>query len=131
MAIPVKYIYMIKALLIATLFTLTACNRIYDQYKTIINDVDRIDIHYKNTGRDIRLSTKDVVAFKKVLLRSIKPEMQKEFISDVTVDFYAHDKRIAYFQIYQAPTNPFVNFNSENLNFGFQLTYGIGMFLDE
>jgi len=93
--------------------------------------VDRIDIHYKNTGRDIRLSTKDVVAFKKVLLRSIKPEMQKEFISDVTVDFYAHDKRIAYFQIYQAPTNPFVNFNSENLNFGFQLTYGIGMFLDE
>jgi hypothetical protein len=28
-------------------------------------------------------------------------------------------------------SNPFVNFGSGDLNFGFQLTYGIGMYLDE
>jgi hypothetical protein len=110
---------------------LTACNEKLDQYQEIIDRIDRIDIHYKDINKDTSLSSQQMSTFKKMLVRNIKPNLQTKFNSDIIVHLYLEDKRIAFLQVHISERNPFVNFNSDELNFGFPLTYGLGMFLVE
>lgn len=77
------------------------------------------------------IPTQQVENFKEILTRNVKPELQRKFINDVRVDFYKNSNRIAFLRITNGKASPFVNFNSDSLNFGFRLTYGLGMTIDD
>jgi hypothetical protein len=107
-----------------------ACNDKIRRYKILIGEVDNAKVEYLKDGKVIELSSKETEGLKKVLLRNIKPELQRKFLSNFKIDIFNNGKRIGYFMI-STGEKAFVNFNSDNLHFGFRLTYGIGMFLDQ
>jgi hypothetical protein len=122
---------MARFLIILTGVILIACNTQVNQYKQIIDQVNGVEIHYLNSGKVIEVPVQQVQYFKEVVLRNIKPEAQRDVHEDTRVNFLKNKDTIAHFVIYQGTNEPFVNFYSDNLNFGFRLTYGIGMFLSE
>jgi len=70
-----------------------------------------------------------VEAFKAILIRNIQPEKQRSTISNGDIALFRDSTKIAYLHINTNAKDPFVNFYSGSLNFGFRLTYGIGMFI--
>jgi hypothetical protein len=106
----------------------TSCNNEFRQYEQIINTVNRAEIHFNN--KTIILSNQKIEELKKVLSENIKPELQRKFIKDVSIDLYKDSNRLAFLLITNNQAEPFINFNSQNLNFGFRTTYRIGMLID-
>jgi hypothetical protein len=100
-------------------------------YERLINEVDSASIQYLKDGKAIYLSRQYTQSLKKVLTRHIKPEIQRKFISDARIELFRNKKRIAFLLIANDSQNGFANFNSDSLQFGFRLTYGIGMFINE
>jgi hypothetical protein len=123
--------YLIKRIIcVITFISLIGCDRQLHIYYNIVDKVDRVVITYKKTGLKKILTNIEIETFKNHLKRNIQPELQRVFINDVLVELYSDSKRIAFLLIYQGVKDiGFVNFNSDNLNFGFRLTYGIGMFI--
>ncbi len=112
--------------------SLTACSQPkIDKYNSIIDRTTRIEITFKDSARKIELDKKQVEMFKDILKRNIEPEIQRKFIADAQVNLYENDGRIGFLMLTDNETKPFVNFGSENLNFGFPMTYGIGMYLNQ
>ena len=111
---------------------MTACYQSkIDKYISIIDRVTRVEINFKNTGKKIELDKNQVEIFKDILKRNIEPEIQRKFIADIQIDLYANENRIGFLTVTDKVTNPFVNFDSDDLNFGFQMTYEIGQYLNE
>lgn len=111
---------------------LTACSQPkIDKYNSIIDRTTRIEITFKDSERKVELDKKQVEIFKDILKRNIEPEIQRKFIADTQIDLYKNDSRIGFLMITDNTTKPFVSFGSDDLNFGFQLTYGIGQYLNE
>lgn len=100
-------------------------------YEKIINQTDKIQIHFKSSNKSVELNETQVENFKKILKQNVEPTNQKKIIADIQVDFYSDDKRIGFIMITDNSKNPFANFGSDKLSFGFKLTYGIGMFLND
>jgi len=118
--------------LFIVLLSLTACSQPkIDKYNSIIDRTTRIEITFKDSARKVEFDKKQVEIFKDILKRNIEPEIQRKFIADAQIDLYEKDGRIGFLMITDNETKPFVNFGSDNLNFGFHLTYGIGMYLNE
>jgi hypothetical protein len=117
---------------ILTLLFLFSCtdSRTSD-YETIINQVDNIKIEFKSLNKTVELNKEYIPMFKEILIRDIKPTVQQKFKSDTQVDLYSDGQKVGFLMINNNPDKPFVNFGSDKLNFGFGLTYGIGMYLDE
>jgi hypothetical protein len=106
------------------------CTGQLNQYYNIVDRVDKVIITYKKTDLKKVLTKVETETFKNYLKRNIKPELQREFTNDVLVELYVDTTRVAFLRIYLGIKSPgFVNFDSDNLNFGFPLTYGIGMFI--
>ncbi|HCQ29366.1 MAG TPA: hypothetical protein DIU39_03705 [Flavobacteriales bacterium] len=119
-------------LIFISFLTLTACYQSkIDKYNSIIDRVTRVEINFKNTGKKIELDKNQVEIFKDILKRNIEPEIQRKFIADIQIDLYANENRIGFLTVTDKVTNPFVNFDSDDLNFGFQMTYEIGQYLNE
>ncbi len=118
-------------LFIMILIALISCkNQNFQKYKSIVQKADKFEIYYKSVNKTVRIPEQDIDKFKDILTRNVKPELQRKFINKVRVDFYKNGNRIAFLMINNGNPSPFVNFNSDNLNFGFRLTYGIGMTID-
>lgn len=114
------------------LLTLTACSQPkIDKYNSIIDRVTKIEITFKDSERKVELDKKQVEIFKDILKRNIEPEIQRKFIADIQIDLYENENRIGFLMITDNESKPFVNFGSDDLNFGFVLTYGIGQYLNE
>lgn len=110
----------------------TACSQSkIDKYNSIIDRVTRIEIIFKDSERKVELDKKQVEIFKDILKRNIESEIQRKFIANIQIDLYENESRIGFLMITDNENNPFVNFGSDKLNFGFHLTYGIGMYLNE
>ena len=125
-----KRIFHILILLIIT--TLTACTQSNnDKYNAIIDKANRIEINYKDSDKTVVLTLGQVKNLKAILKRNIKPDFQRKFVADIQVDIYENDSRIGFLMITDNDPKPFVNFGSDSLSFGFQLTYGLGMYLNE
>ncbi len=116
----------------AALLTITSCSQSkIDQYNEIIDRTSRIEINYKNLNKKLELDTKQVENFKRILKRNIDPTIQEKFIADIQIDLYDKEGRIGHLMITEFNSKPFVNFGSDDLNFGYPLTYGIGQYLNE
>ncbi len=102
----------------------------FRQYKKIIQQADRFEIYYKSNGSTIDIPKQELDNFKEVLTQNIKPDLQRKFINNVTINVYQNNHRTAFMLITTGEENPFVNFNSDSLHFGYGLTYRIGMTLD-
>lgn len=112
--------------------TLTACAQVkVTRYNSIVDQVTRVEIDFKNLDKRIKLDKIQVENFKAILKRNIEPEAQQKFVTDIQVDLYDNESRIGFLMITENQTKAFVNFGSDDLNFGFQLTYGIGQYLNE
>ena len=112
--------------------TLTACSQTkIDNYNSIIDQATRIEIKFKDSEKEIELDKNQVEIFKDILKRNIEPEIQRKFIADIQIDLYENESRIGFLMITHNESKPFVNFGSDDLNFGFELTYGIGQYLNE
>jgi type III secretory pathway component EscR len=112
--------------------TLTACSQPkVDEYNSIIDRVTKIEINFKNSERLIELDKNQVEVFKSILKRNIEPEIQRKFIANIQIDLFENESRIGFLMVTENETKPFVNFGSDGLNFGFQLTYGISQYLNE
>lgn len=112
--------------------TLTACAQVkVTRYNSIVDQVTRVEIDFKNLDKRIKLDKIQVENFKAILKRNIEPEAQQKFVTDIQVDLYDNESRIGLLMITENQTKAFVNFGSDDLNFGFQLTYGIGQYLNE
>ena len=121
----------INLLFIITL-TLTACSQSkIDKYNSIVDRTTRIEINFKNPDSIIELDNNQVEVFKDILKRNIEPAIQRKFVADLQIDLYDNDRRLGFLMITDNDPKPFVNFGSDSLNFGFQLTYGIGMYINE
>jgi hypothetical protein len=89
-----------------------------------------VTITYKESGIKRILTKVEIETFKNHLKRHIEPESQRYFMNDVLIELYSDSSKIGSLLIYYGgKTAGFVNFNSDSLNFGFPLTYGIGMFV--
>lgn len=121
--------------LVPLLLILYSCNedkRLAD-YSTIVDGADKI-VFYTRMG-DTFSRTREVVSpdqladLKAILKRNIKPETQRKFIANHKIEMLSYGKVTGVLLISGIKENPFVNFKSDNLGFGFRLTYGIGMSL--
>ena len=112
------------------ILTLSCCardNRL-EVYNQIVDSADKIKIS-KLVDNDWKLESevagKEKLQFlKDVLKRNINPETQRKFKADKKFEIVKDDKVVGQLLI----LHPFVNFTSDNLGFGFRLTYGIGMY---
>lgn len=112
--------------------TITSCSETkVNKYNSTIDRVTRIEIYFKSSDNTIELDNSQVQIVKDILKRNIKPEPQRKFISDIQIDLYESENLIGFLMVTENETQPFVNFGSDSLNFGFQLTYGIGQYLNE
>lgn len=120
-----------KILLLSVTLVLLSCKdqRLY-QYEKMVDDAGKFEISYPNIPKIINIPKYRIESFKDVLKRNVKPELPRNIVEDVRVNIYKNNNRIGFLRITNGKTNPFVNFNSNNLNFGFRLTYGLGMFID-
>jgi hypothetical protein len=117
---------------ILILLSLFSCiDRRISEYQTILSQVDNIQIEYKPLNKTAELNSGNVKMLKEILTRNIRPTIQRKFKSDTQVNLYSNGEKIGFLMINNDPDLPFVNFCSDKLNFGFQLTYGIGMYLDD
>jgi len=78
----------------------------------------------------IAIPSGDTAGFEELITTGIKPDIQKKFISNTRIDLFRDSQRIGYIMIQNGKT-PAANFNSQNLNFGFRLTYRLGMWISE
>ena len=118
--------------IILILFFAASCNDTKLQnYTRIVNSADKFEVHFKNTSKIITIPDSLETNIKDIFTRNIKPELQRNFINDVSIQLYRGGIKIATLLITTNVTKPFVNFKSDSLNFGFPLTYGIGMTIYE
>ena len=97
------------------------------KYKSIVRQADRFEVYYKSTDKTIAVEERMTANFKDILTRNVTPETQRKFVNDVKIEIYKENKLTAFLMI----NSGFVNFDSDNLNFGFRLTYGIGQTIDD
>lgn len=122
---------MVRLFIILISIALISCkDSKLQQYERIVKEADRFEIYYKATGKTVSIPKEQIDNFKDILTRNVKPELQRKFINDVQVNISKNNKRTAFLRIANGGTNPFANFSSDGLNFGFRLTYGIGMTID-
>ena len=120
------------ASLFILLLTLIGCSEIkIRQYNSIVDHADRIEIQFKNSDQKVVLDSDQIESFKSILKRNIEPELSAKFTADIRIDLYDGEDRIGFFLVSENATKPFVNFDSDDLNFSFRLTYGIGRYLAE
>ena len=121
--------------LIVVLFAivLSGCSGKQDleTYAQLVAETDQVQMKVLSTGQEIALTTAEVNAFKVLLTQNIEIKAPKEMKADVQVELLSAGKVIGYLMIARQPDAPFVNVNSEIVNLGLGLTYGIGMFIDE
>jgi hypothetical protein len=119
-------------LLIALFFIiLTSCNNKVKRYKQLVQSSNRIEFYFKDNGKGIILSEQEREQFKNIVTTDITPEAQRKFATDININFYRDSNRIAFLGVASNPSISFANFGSDSLNFGFRLTYRIGMFIDQ
>lgn len=102
-----------------------------DRYTSIINQTTRIKIEYLKFDEVIELDKSQTEVFKAILKRNVEPENQRKFQADIRVELYDNNEQIGVLTITDNGSTAFVNFDSEDLHFGFLLTYGIGQYLEE
>ncbi|GGK82788.1 hypothetical protein GCM10011405_33250 [Rufibacter glacialis] len=56
---------------------------------------------------------------------------KKGYKANCIIELLKQENKIGTFSIQQDEQVSFVNFDSDSLAFGFRLTYGIGMFINE
>lgn len=101
-----------------------------DRYKGIVNRTDRIEVNFKDLNKSIVIPTAKIERIKDVFTKEIKPEMQRVFIGDTWINLFHGNRKIGSLLI-QNGKAPFANFHSDSLNFGFSLTYRMGMWVSE
>jgi hypothetical protein len=122
---------MARFILFITVFALASCsNGKFKKYEGIVNDADRFEIYYKSTNKTVAIPEQMTANFKDILTRNVNPATQRKFINDVKIGIYKGNKQIGFLMIANGGKSPFVNFNSDKVNFGFRLTYGIGQTID-
>ena len=122
---------MVRFILFITMIALTSCNDgKLKKYESIVREADRFEIYYKSTDKTVAVPEQMTSNFKDILTRNINPETQRNFINDVKIGIYKENKEIGFLMIADGGKSPFVNFNSDKVNFGFRLTYGIGQTID-
>ena len=121
----VKTALQIIALL--TVFSFLGCkDATLQQYRNIVNQADRFEVVFISISKTISIPAGEIESFKDVITSGIKPEMQRVFIGDTRVDFFRRNQRIGYLMVSKGSI---ANFNSDGLNFGFHLTYRMGMWI--
>jgi len=112
--------------------SLAACTQAkIEKYSSLVDRATYIEINFSESDKTIVLNNNQLHTFKDILRRNIKPKSQRKFTADIHVVLYEKESRLGNLLIINSTTNPFVNFSSDKVDFGFQLTYGIGQFLDE
>ena len=119
---------MLRAIIILSLFFFVSCTEL-NQYQQTIAATNRIEISYRSSSKKIILTEQQTEAFKNILTRSVTPKLERKFLYDVIIDLYKDTNRIGFIRILNNPEHPFANFSSDSLSFGFDLPYGIGMFI--
>jgi hypothetical protein len=112
--------------------SLTSCKdaRIL-KYEHIVQEATKFEIVYNASDKTITIPEQQIGNFKDLLIRNIKPELQRKFINDVRIDIFRNNQKTAFLMITNGDKEPFANFNSDGLNFGFRLPYGIGQILED
>ena len=124
--------YMGRFLIIMSILALTSCkDRRLLKYEQVVLEATKLQIVYNASNKTITIPEQQIVNFKHILSRNVKPELQREFINDVRIDIFKDNRRTAFLLINNSDKLPFVNFNSDSVNFGFRLTYGIGQTLNQ
>jgi hypothetical protein len=98
------------------------------KYKSIVHRASRFEVQRTGFSQATVVPASEIDRFKDVLTSGIEPETQRYFTADTRIDFYFDDQRIGSLLI-QNGKSPFANFNSDHLNFGFRLTYQMGMWI--
>ena len=120
-----------RFLIIMSFLALTSCkDRRLLKYEQVVLEATKLQIVYNASNKTIIIPEQQIVNFKHILSRNIKPELQREFINNVRIDIFKDNRRTAFLLINNRDKLPFVNFNSDSANFGFRLTYGIGQTID-
>ena len=105
-------------------------DRTVDRYEGIVNRADRIEVNFKEINKSIILPAAQTERFKDVIIKDIKPELQRVFIGDTWIFLFHGNQRIGSLLVQNGKT-PFANFDSDSLSFGFSLTYRMGMWIGE
>ena len=118
-------------LLILSIFDSCSSDKRLDIYNQIINKADKIKI-YCQFNNDFKLTkeindVKGLEILKEILKRDIKPETPRKIIVDKKFEIIKDNKVVGQLMINDSK-NGFVNFMTNDLVFGFRLTYGIGMY---
>ena len=86
----------------------------------------------KNSHKEMIILIGDTLnKYKTVLTRAVQPEGQKPIRNDFSIELYNRNHKIGDLSIQLDHLIPFANFNSGKLKFGFRVSYGLGMSLDE
>ena|SRR6218665_116640 len=122
-----------KQLVCILLILLYGCSnrKQWASYTDSVNQADSISITYKDPELVIALSPEEREVFKEVATQNTKVEYIRKFLSNIQVDLYTGSQRLGYYRIKYDADGGFVNFHSDGRSFGFQMTYGLGRFLDE
>lgn len=114
------------------LFFLTACtDSKLERYEKLVATVDSVEIYFNENDLKSTLKPEQVEVFKDILTNNIETKTQSKFHSDVNIKLFSQQGKVGSILITENATNPSANFVSDDLGFGFGLTYGIDRYLLE
>lgn len=122
-----------KLILLLLLVSCTTDKRLED-YKRIIDNCDEIKIYI--VTNNLLTLTKEVKEkeelenLQDILKGNVKPEFQRKFKTDKRFEIIKEGKVVGQILINDSRKEPFANFSTDSLSFGFQLTYRIGMYFN-
>lgn len=127
-----KYLTLIFIPFLLLLSSCSGDKRLHN-YNQIVDSADKIVIYARHADTFAITNTIDSLEYlqnlKNILKRNIIPEAQRKFIARHRIEIYSHEKLLGVLLISENKDDPFVNFTNDSFEFGFRLTYGIGMSL--
>ncbi len=120
----------LTAVSVCILFLLTACSYTkLKHYEKLVSSANSVDVHFDDMRTT--LSETQVEIIKEILVVHIEPKLPRKFRPTARIELFEEGAKIGEILAYEQPDNLFVNFVSEDLSFGFQMTYSISRYLAE
>ena len=117
--------------LLLLLIVVSSCkDKRIDAYNAIVNSTDSAVIYYRTSNDSLTVVKSDLGRFKNILKRNVQPKEPRKFTSSRDISLFKDGRKIASLWLSNDTIKPYVNFQSDSVNFSFRLTYGMGMTVD-
>ena len=117
------------------LFFSCSDNNYVEKYNRIVDESDAIAIYTKkdesfNMVKEINAEN-ELTTFKYILKRDVKSNSQRKFVTKTKIELKQNGKLSGTLFINDSEDHAYANFNTNDFDFGFELPYGIAVYVSD